>query len=113
MVRPVEIEGAAHLVMTDAVVPLHPEDAVFDAMLLGWRRRSRTAHGSSPADNPADPCTRTASPAASEHSASIPAPTATPRSSNSVASSRPPSSADSSDSTPAPPQEWAETAGSD
>ena len=34
MVRPVDIDGAAHLVLTDAVIPLHPEEAVFDAMLL-------------------------------------------------------------------------------
>lgn len=42
MVRPVDIDGAAHLVLTDVVVPLHPEDAVFDAMLLGWRRQQRS-----------------------------------------------------------------------
>lgn len=42
MVRAVDIEGAADLVLTDAVVPLHPEDAVFDGMLLGWRRQQRS-----------------------------------------------------------------------
>jgi integrase/recombinase XerC len=42
VVRPVDIDGAAHLVLTDVVVPLHPEDAVFDAMLLGWRRQQRS-----------------------------------------------------------------------
>jgi hypothetical protein len=40
--RPVEIDGAAHLVLTDGVVPLHPQEAVFDAMLLGWRRQQRS-----------------------------------------------------------------------
>ncbi|WP_203830950.1 hypothetical protein [Actinoplanes palleronii] len=37
-----DIDGAAPLVLTDVVVPLHPEDAVFDAMLLGWRRQQRS-----------------------------------------------------------------------
>jgi hypothetical protein len=33
MARVVDLEGAAHLVLTDAVVPLHPHEAVFDARL--------------------------------------------------------------------------------
>lgn len=35
----VAIEGAAHLVLTEGVVPLHPAEAVFEAMLTGWRRQ--------------------------------------------------------------------------
>jgi integrase/recombinase XerC len=42
LVRPVDVDGAAHLVLTDAVVPLHPEEAVFNAMLVGWRRQQRS-----------------------------------------------------------------------
>jgi hypothetical protein len=42
MARVVDLEGAAHLVLTDAVVPLHPHEAVFDAMLVGWRRQQRS-----------------------------------------------------------------------
>jgi hypothetical protein len=42
VVRAVEIDGAAHLVLTDGVVPLHPEEALFDAMPLGWRRQQRS-----------------------------------------------------------------------
>ncbi|MGN9787267.1 hypothetical protein ACTMTF_38010 [Nonomuraea sp. ZG12] len=34
----VSVEGAAHLVLADGVVPLHPQDAVFAAMLTGWER---------------------------------------------------------------------------
>ncbi|MEV4002612.1 tyrosine-type recombinase/integrase [Actinomadura sp. NPDC049753] len=40
--RRVPIEGAAHLVLADGVVPLHPADAVFDAMLVGWERQQRS-----------------------------------------------------------------------
>ncbi|WP_327399399.1 hypothetical protein OG194_03870 [Streptomyces sp. NBC_01288] len=32
-------EGSARLVLLNGVVLLHPEDAVFDAMLEGWTRR--------------------------------------------------------------------------
>ncbi|WP_245976402.1 tyrosine-type recombinase/integrase [Amycolatopsis palatopharyngis] len=42
MARRVDLEGAAHLVLTDAVVPLHPAETVFDAMLVGWRRQQRS-----------------------------------------------------------------------
>ena len=37
MARVVDLEGAAHLVLT-AAVPLHPHEAVFDAMLDAVRR---------------------------------------------------------------------------
>lgn len=37
-----EIPGAAHLVLTDGVVHLEPEQAVFEAMLAGWERQQRT-----------------------------------------------------------------------
>jgi integrase/recombinase XerC len=31
------LAGAAHLELVSGVVPLHPEDATFEAMLRGWR----------------------------------------------------------------------------
>lgn len=37
-----DIPGAAHLVLTNGVVHLDPEEAVFDAMLAGWQRQQRT-----------------------------------------------------------------------
>ncbi|MFC7388445.1 tyrosine-type recombinase/integrase [Sphaerisporangium rhizosphaerae] len=37
----VSVEGAAHLVLVDGVVPLHPQEAVFAAMLTGWERQQR------------------------------------------------------------------------
>ncbi|WP_192809700.1 hypothetical protein [Actinomadura rudentiformis] len=40
--RRVPIEGAAHLVLADGVVPLHPAEAVFDARLVGWERQQRS-----------------------------------------------------------------------
>jgi integrase/recombinase XerC len=40
--RRVDMEGAAHLVLTDGVVPLNPADTVFAAMLVGWRRQQRS-----------------------------------------------------------------------
>src|SRR3954452_9003672 len=42
MARVVDLDGAAHLVLTDTVVPLHPHEAVFDAMLVGWHRQQRS-----------------------------------------------------------------------
>ena len=39
MTRVVDLDGAAHLVFPDTVVPLHPEEAVFEAMLDGWHRQ--------------------------------------------------------------------------
>ena len=42
MARLVDLDGAAHLVFTDTVVPLHPHEAVFDAMLVGWHRQQRS-----------------------------------------------------------------------
>ena len=42
MTRVVDLDGAAHLVLTDTVVPLHPHEAVFDAMLVGWHRQQRS-----------------------------------------------------------------------
>src|SRR6478736_10565804 len=42
MARLVDLEGAAHLVLTDTVVPLHPHEVVFDAMLVGWHRQQRS-----------------------------------------------------------------------
>lgn len=35
----VDIEGASHLVLTDGVVPLHPAESTFGAMLTGWGRQ--------------------------------------------------------------------------
>ncbi len=35
------MEGAAHLVLADGVVPLRPAEAVFEAMLAGWERQQR------------------------------------------------------------------------
>lgn len=34
-------EGSAQLVLLSGVTLLHPEDAVFDAMLEGWTRQQR------------------------------------------------------------------------
>lgn len=42
MSRRVDIEGAAHLVLADGVVPLHPAETMFEAMLMGWRRQQRS-----------------------------------------------------------------------
>ncbi|WP_435813502.1 hypothetical protein [Streptomyces zhihengii] len=33
--------GSARLLLVDGVSLLHPEDAVFDAMLEGWARQQR------------------------------------------------------------------------
>ena len=35
--RRVDLAGAAHLELVDGVVALRPEDAMFEAMLKGWR----------------------------------------------------------------------------
>jgi site-specific recombinase XerD len=42
--RRVEIEGAAHLVLAEGVAPLHPEEAVFEAMLDGWRTQQQSRY---------------------------------------------------------------------
>ena len=34
-----EMAGSARLVLVDGVALLHPEDQVFQAMLLGWRNQ--------------------------------------------------------------------------
>lgn len=44
-VKRVSVEGAAHLVLADGVVPLHPRDAVFAAMVTV---SCRGAHGQVP-----------------------------------------------------------------
>jgi hypothetical protein len=41
-VKRVEIEGAAHLVLTSKAVPLHPAESTFEAMLTGWERQQRS-----------------------------------------------------------------------
>jgi integrase/recombinase XerC len=40
--RKVDIDGAAHLVLADGVVPLHPAETVLEAMLTGWFRQQRS-----------------------------------------------------------------------
>lgn len=40
--RRVNMEGAAHLVLADGAVPLHPSETVFEAMLTGWERQQRS-----------------------------------------------------------------------
>ncbi|MES4907825.1 MULTISPECIES: hypothetical protein [unclassified Streptomyces] len=35
--RKVALAGAAHMELVSGVVQLRPEDAMFDAMLRGWR----------------------------------------------------------------------------
>jgi site-specific recombinase XerD len=42
MVRRVDLEGAAHLVLAAGVAHLDPAEAVFAAMLEGWRRQQRS-----------------------------------------------------------------------
>jgi integrase/recombinase XerC len=42
--RRVEVPGAAHLVLASGVVPLHPEEAVFEAMLEGWAAQQRSRY---------------------------------------------------------------------
>ncbi|GAA4612805.1 hypothetical protein GCM10023195_55140 [Actinoallomurus liliacearum] len=44
MQRRVELAGAAHLELVSGVVQLRPEDAMFEAMLRGWRAQ-QTARG--------------------------------------------------------------------
>lgn len=41
MERAVDLPGAAHLVLTEGVVHLDPESAMFEAMLEGWRTQQR------------------------------------------------------------------------
>ncbi len=46
--RRVDIDGAAHLILRSNVTPLHPEEALFEAMLEGWsvqQRSRRLAQG--------------------------------------------------------------------
>ena len=40
--RRVDIDGAAHLILRSNVAPLHPEEALFDAMLEGWSVQQRS-----------------------------------------------------------------------
>jgi site-specific recombinase XerD len=40
----VEVPGAAHLVLAEGVAPLHPEEAVFEAMLEGWRVQQQSRY---------------------------------------------------------------------
>ena len=40
----VEVPGAAHLVLAEGVVPLHPQEAVFEAMLSGWQTQQRSRY---------------------------------------------------------------------
>ena len=42
VVRSLDLAGAAHLVLADGVVLLHPEPAVFEAMLTGWRQQQES-----------------------------------------------------------------------
>ena len=54
--RQSDLAGAAHLEVVSGVVQLRPEDAMFEAMLRGWRAkrlpagcgRTRSARGSRP-----------------------------------------------------------------
>ncbi|PRX66569.1 site-specific recombinase XerD [Nonomuraea fuscirosea] len=39
--RRVAVEGAAHLVLADGVVPLRPAETLFEGMLTGWERQQR------------------------------------------------------------------------
>ncbi len=41
MVRAGQGDGSARMVLVDGVILLHPQDAVLDAMLEGWRRQQR------------------------------------------------------------------------
>ncbi|HVF13500.1 MAG TPA: tyrosine-type recombinase/integrase [Acidimicrobiales bacterium] len=40
--RGVQLQGAAHLVLSSGVTPLHPQEAVFEAMLVGWTSQQRS-----------------------------------------------------------------------
>ena len=40
--RPVNLAGAAHLVLAEGAVLLHPEPAVFEGMLTGWRQQQES-----------------------------------------------------------------------
>ena len=40
--RQVDLAGAAHLVLAEGAALLHPEPAVFEAMLTGWRQQQES-----------------------------------------------------------------------